>query len=144
MNAVLTSTPPRTQAAILRRVLSEKHPKLALGAIASNFDLTMDQLSAVLRRYGYPDTTIMRRHATELELEADEVAAGGPHVIEPDPADLAAALHDVPDGPSKPVLIRVQVADLHTDPHNLRENVDDVEDLADSIKEVGQIGRAHV
>jgi ParB family chromosome partitioning protein len=141
MNAVLTSTPPRTQAAILRRVIAEKHPKFALGDIAHRFGLTMDDLQAVLRRYGYPDATIMRRHATQLELEAEEVAVGGPHVAEPDPTDIAAAdattLDETTVGPSKPVLIRVQVADLHTDPNNLRDDLDDIGDLADSIKEVG-------
>lgn len=141
MNAVLTSTPPRTQAGILRRVIAEKHPKLALGNIASTYDLTMDQLQAVLRRYGYPDVTLMRRHATELELEADELSAGGPHVADPAPEDLAAAdvaaIGATADGTSRPIMIRVKVTDLHTDPENLRDELPDIEDLADSIKEVG-------
>jgi ParB family chromosome partitioning protein len=141
MNAVLTSTPPRVQAAILRRVIAEKYPKLALGNIASHFDLTMDQLQAILRRYGYPDATLMRRHATELELEADELSAGGPHVPEPAVEDVAAAA-DAPigataDGTSRPIMIRVKVADLLTDPDNLRDELPDIEDLADSIKEAG-------
>lgn len=136
MNAVLTSTPPGTQAAILRRVLGEKHPKIALGNIASTYDLTMIELQALLRRYGYPNTTVMRRHATELELEATELAAGGPHVPDPDPADLATTSTTAPEQ-TKPTLIRVPVADLQTDPNNLRDDLPDIEDLADSIKEVG-------
>lgn len=138
MNAVLTSTPPRTQAAILRRVIAEKHPKFALGDIAHHFDLTMDQLQAILRRYGYPDAAVMRRHAADLELEADELATGGPRVHEPTPADLDAAESIANDQqPTRPRLITVAVADLHTDAGNLRDELPDIEDLADSIKEMG-------
>jgi ParB family transcriptional regulator, chromosome partitioning protein len=146
MNAVLTTTPPRVQAGILRRVIAEKHPKFALGDIAHHYDLTMDQLQAILRRYGYPDTTLMRRNASELELEAEEIAAGGPHLDEPADDDLEAAARAAQEPPTteeadhahtRPRLITVKVADLHTDPNNLRDNLPDIEDLADSIKEAG-------
>ena len=74
MNAVLTATPPGTQVAILQAVLAEKHPKLAFGAIASRFGLTMIDLQAILRRYGYPDADKMTRASQELSLEAQERA----------------------------------------------------------------------
>lgn len=126
MNAVLTSTPPRTQAAILRAVINEKHPKIALGSIASHFGLTMVDLQAVLRRYGYPDKTLMTREASELELEAREISETEDHVDEASDAGDAGA-H----------LVNIPVAQLHTDPNNPREHLEDIEDLADSILSVG-------
>lgn len=127
MNAVLTSTPPRTQAAILRRVIAEKHPKFALGDIAHHFGLTMHDLQAVLHRYGYPDKAVMAREAAELELEAQEAAA-------------AAHVDQVSDAGDTGVhLVNVRVSDLHADPDNPREHLDDIEELADSIRSMGLI-----
>lgn len=123
MNAVLTSTPPRTQAAILRQVLAEKHPKFALGDIAHRFGLTMDQLQAILRRYGYPDPARMTKEAVELELEAQDRAAADP--VADDAGDVAT------------IFTRVPVNQLLSDPDNPREHLENIEELADSILSVG-------
>ena len=125
MNAVLTSTPPRTQATILRRVIAEKHPKFALGTIAANFGLTMVDLQAILRRYGYPDHAQMARAAADLEAEADHRA-------------LESAVEEISDAGDIGVhLVNVRVGDLHSDPDNPREHLDDIEELADSIRSIG-------
>lgn len=122
MNAVLTATPPGTQAAILQAVLAEKHPKLAFGAIASRFGLTMVDLQAVLRRYGYPDIDKMTRASQELVIEAQERTA---LEADDDAGDVATVLASVP------------VDRLLSDPENLRDHLEDIEDLADSILSVG-------
>jgi ParB family transcriptional regulator, chromosome partitioning protein len=123
--SVLTATPPGTQAAILRAVLAEKYPKLALGAIASRFNLTLADLQQVLREHGYPEPALMDRAAAELTARAaNEVRyeeldhAGG------DQADHTA-------------LITVHTADLRNDPNNIREELLDIDELADSIRENG-------
>lgn len=126
MNAVLTSTPPGTQAAILRRVLGERHPKFALGDIAYSFDLTLGELQTIITRYGYPDTTRMRAAVEQLELEVRETAAAQ---VQPD------AIADA--GDIGVTLTNVRVVDLHTDPDNPREHLDGIEELADTIKSVG-------
>lgn len=124
MNAVLTSTPPRTQAALLRRVIAEKHPKFALGDIAHHFGLTMTDLQAILHRYGYPDVVRMTKEAAELELEAQELANAA-EPVESDAGDVGVHL------------VNVRVADIHTDPNNPREHLDDIEELADTIRSMG-------
>jgi ParB family chromosome partitioning protein len=126
MNAVLTSTPPRTQAAILRSVIAEKHPKFALGDIAHHYGLTMTDLQTLLRRYSYPDKVLMTRAAAELDLEAQELAAA--HADDEPTSDA---------GDVGAILINVRVADLQSDPDNPREHLDDIEDLADSIRSIG-------
>lgn len=125
MNAVLTSTPPRTQAAILRRVLAERHPKFALGDIAHHFGLTMTDLQTMLRRYGYPDTTRMTQEAAQLELEAQERATADQVTPESDAGDAGATLRRVP------------CHQLLADPDNPREHLEDIDELADSIRSVG-------
>lgn len=147
MSAVLEVTPAGTQAAMIYAVLDSAHPRIALPTIASNFKVTLADLQAILNRHGYPDTTRMRNAATALRGEAIEEA---------DSEDTSpVAVVAPPD--DKPRMTRVRVDDLHPDPDNLREHVhgvpvdrdlddanssrdmvvDDIEQLADSIREVG-------
>lgn len=134
MSPVLTNTPKRTQAAIVRRVLGEAHPKIAMGTIASNFGLTMIDLQTILRAHGYPD-----RHQLEISVAGLERATEG--IADPDvptrgtPPPISKAAPAPPAARSE--LRTVAVADLHADPDNPRDNLPDIEDLADSIKEQG-------
>lgn len=147
MRPVLEVTPPGTQAAMIAAVLGQKHPQLALPTIASNFKVTLADLQTILNKHGYPDTERMRRAAADLRAWAVEAA---------DRADTDEALtvvaKDAVSPASAPRLVKVAVSDLHADPNNLREHVDapvptaehdnngaagDIEQLADSIKEVG-------
>lgn len=140
MNAVLEVTPAGTQAAMLHAVVEAKHPRMALPTIASNFKVTLADLQTILNRHGYPDNDQMRRAETSLRGQAVEEAD------QSDSADLST----VPDAAAvagPPRMIRIAVADLVADPENLREHVDgvrrgdddvdDIEQLAESIKEVG-------
>lgn len=145
MSQVLEVTPPGTQAAMLQAVIGQKHQRMALPTIASNFKVTLADLQAVLNAHGYPDNERMAREATALRGRAVEEA---------DRAETDEHLSAVPDAPTAgpPRLVKVAVDDLHADPNNLREHVDapiptdeqsnnaasgDIEQLADSIKEVG-------
>lgn len=143
---IVENTPPGTQAAMIAAVLNADHPKLALPTIAANFSVTLRDLQTILQRAGYPDPARMRIAAATLRSQAF-VTAGR--------ADIAAALAD--QTPTEPRYIRVPVDQLHADPDNLREHVhgvastderkdgqglrdmpvDDIEQLADSIREVG-------
>lgn len=148
MSQVLEVTPAGTQAAMLQAVLGQKHQRMALPTIASNFKVTLADLQTVLKAHGYPDNDVMARAAVALRAEAVEDA---------DRAETDAALTVVPDDAkaATPRLVRVTVDELVPDPENLREHVtgvrardvdsgngdtaaqDDVEQLADSIREVG-------
>lgn len=141
MNAVLEATPAGTQAAMIHAVLDQKHQRLALPTIASNFKVTLADLQTVLNAHGYPDNDLMRHAATALRgqavEDADRADTTDPTSI-PDTTTTAA-------GP--PRMVRVTVQELVPDPDNLREHVngvhrgddtdDDIEQLADSIREVG-------
>lgn len=131
MTSVLERIPEHVKAGLLDRVLQAQHPKLALPTIASNAHMTLTDLQVVLNRYGYPDRVRMAKARDELILRAE--------AVEQTPAAAAADVDqaDVPDPAER--LAQVPVADLQSDPDNPREKIldTDVEELADSIAEVG-------
>jgi hypothetical protein len=145
VSGVLATTPPRTQAAILHAVLGQKYPKLALPTIAGNFKMTLADLKVIIDHHGYPRTSAMQAAAIELEQQARPTTpvfsdVDGPaateqlqHAGEDEAAQAAAAEQETADG----YLVRVPVHKLHADPDNVREVLDDIEDLAASIKESG-------
>lgn len=118
---VLETIPGETQEKLLRLVVSHPHPKLALGSIAANHQLTMDQLRTILNHHGYPDTDRMRRAIEQLATAAAAPAD--------DPAEAVVA--------QRPGMRRVKVTDLHADADNLRGDVGDITELAESIVAVG-------
>lgn len=124
MSGVLTTTPARTQAAIIRAVLAQKYPKLALPTIAANFKLQLVDLQAILNHHGYPET--VRLHAAAAALEAGATAPARPVTDQADDEE-----------PVDGYLIRVPLEQLHADPDNVREHLDDIDDLAASIQEAG-------
>lgn len=128
--AVTTRTPVEVQAAIVREVLAEAHPKLALGNIAHRHRMTMDDLQTILRHAGYPDRDAMTREVSRLEARAQADAAGIPAA---EPGQMPALLTS-PRG-----LCEVPVGQLHADPDNIRDRLggDDLEELAESIAELG-------
>ncbi|GAB3853748.1 hypothetical protein GCM10028801_06910 [Nocardioides maradonensis] len=139
MTSILETTPLGTQAAAIEAVATAHFPKMAIPTIAHNYDLSIDQLQTILKSAGYPDTARMKGHVQKLLTQAAaEVTA--PTASPADRAEDGAAAG----------LQRVKVADLHADPDNLREHVhaqspdsvgshtiDDIEQLADSIRELG-------
>lgn len=135
MNA-LTTTPPATRAIIIRAVIAEPHPKLALGNIAHRFHLTLEQLQAMLRDAGYPDTDRMARRAVALEHQATNGAAGSAETVTTGPETATPTGH-TDTAPDDGVLTKVPLRDLHPDPDNPREHLDDIDELADSIQEIG-------
>lgn len=119
---VLDTVPAGAQAKILKAILAAQHPRLALGTIALNHNLTIDELQTIARHHGYPDRDIMARAVRDL-LE--------PHPAQP-ATETPAAVVDAPTG-----LLNVHVKDLHGDPNNIRDNIGDITELADSIVAVG-------
>lgn len=120
---VLETIPVETQEKLLRLTVSHPHPKLTLGSIAANHQLTMDQLRTILNHHGYPDTAKMRRSIEQLAI-----AAAAPT---DDQADTTVVAQP------RPGMRRVNVTDLHADADNLRGDVGDITELAESIVAVG-------
>ncbi|MBD3784603.1 MAG: ParB/RepB/Spo0J family partition protein [Micrococcales bacterium] len=77
------------------------------------------QASEVARQHGYPDHDAMRRSLEQLRAAAEER-----------PAEAAEAM-------AGRTLLAVAVADLHPDPDNPREDLGDVDELAESIRQTG-------
>lgn len=81
--------------------------------------LAYNQTADLARTHGYPDLAVMRASLEQLKAAAAE-----------EPAEAAAAM-------TGRALRTVKVADLHPDPQNPREDVGDVEELAESIRQSG-------
>ncbi|XBB66846.1 ParB/RepB/Spo0J family partition protein [Nocardioides sp. WV_118_6] len=140
MAGVLERIPEAAQAGLIDRLLASPHPRLALPTIASNAHMTLDDLRALLAHHGYPDR--QRLAAARDRLLQNAGAA------EPEYADLGALTIDelasaapVDELSTTAVgrLAQVPVVDLHPDPDNPRDKIldTDVEELADSIAEIG-------
>lgn len=133
MSGVLETTPARTQAAILRSVLAEKHPRLALGAIASRYHLSMADLRVIIEHHGYPRSAAMQSAVIMLE-QPSTVAPKPAQELPPPPDD-----DNSDEPPTEDLYVRVPIGQIQADPNNLREELEDIEDLAESIKEIGLI-----
>lgn len=130
MSPVATTTPPGTVAAILEAVVRMRHA-YELPNIAINYRLTLEELQTLLAGYGYPDKAAMAHRRGEILRDLNH---GGETT--PAPAPDAPASAD-PDTPAAGRLTTIDVTRLHPDPTNPRDTLTDIEDLADSIKEVG-------
>jgi ParB family chromosome partitioning protein len=145
MSSVLERVEARVQAGLIDRVLASQHPRHAIPTIAANAHMTLVDLQALLRHHGYPDTA--RLTAARDRLLADAAAAEQPDDSEVEYADLRTVSDDelaaaeAPAAAPAPAqrLVEVPIADLHPDPDNPREKIldTDVEELADSIAEIG-------
>lgn len=107
---------------VLTAVVNAEHPRTALPTIASNNQLTLEQVRAVITQHGWPDTAAMSAACESLR---DARAARGkpPETV----------LTDAEPGQ----LVRIRVSQLVPDPANVRENIGDVSDLVASIREIG-------
>lgn len=52
---------------VLRALGAAAHPKEAIGLVASNHKLTVEDVRSLVAQHGYPDPKEMRRHAFELD-----------------------------------------------------------------------------
>lgn len=141
MTSVLDRIDERVQALLIERVLATTHPKLALPTIAHNAHMTLADLQTVLNRHGYPDRN--RLAAAREQLLAHAAAEESAEVEYVDLSTLTDEEIDAIEAPApRPAgerLASVRVTDLRPDPENPREKIldTDVEELADSIAEVG-------
>jgi ParB family chromosome partitioning protein len=129
--SVLTAIPADVQASIVSAILNAAHPRIALPDIAHNHKLTLEELQTLARHHGYPDRSALVRSLRKLE----QAAAAYATVRDDDQANDEADGGDVTASGQK--LLRVPLNQLHPDPNNVRENLGDLEDLAESIVAVG-------
>lgn len=123
-----TSAPERiisrqVKIAVLRAAARATHPTTALPTIASHHSLTIEEAKAIVHAHGWPKPHSML-HAADL-LEARDTAAQAP-----------AAAPDDSTGPTRK-LVTVRTELLHPDPDNIRDDLGDITELADSIAAVG-------
>lgn len=114
-------TPASVKAAVLRAAARTTYGTTALPTIAHNHQLTLDDVKTIVEKHGWPRKESMLRAAEILERRQAE------QVLE---ADLEQ--HD-------DVLVQVPVGKVHPDPNNVREQLGDLTELADSIVQVGLI-----
>lgn len=146
----MTALPPEVRAELLEAVLAEKFPKMALGAIAARFSVTMATMQPVLQQAGYPDPAKMRKAVTALraEVAAAEVDRAASYdapspSLATVPGPIAVRAGDDPRSPDPEGgrLLVVRVDQLRADPANLRPplNPDDpgIVELAETIAEAG-------
>src|SRR4051794_23838995 len=82
--------PPGTQAAILRAVVHEKHPKMMLGQIAQPSGAPHETARHVTAHHASPDNAKRRTAAAALELEDQGQMSPRPAVNPFDPDQTAA------------------------------------------------------
>lgn len=101
----ITAAPTVDRALILAAVIRSNYPRMALPTIASNNDLTLPQLQALLKEHGYPDKARMRQEWKRL------VAAGD----NPDTAAEATTVAPAASEKRDPYVTALPVADLFAD-----------------------------
>lgn len=106
-------------AAILAAVTEARFPKLALPTIASNHQLTMSELQALLQRHGYPDLARMRRRRAEL-LDPD-VLETPPDAPQPPQVETQRQASPAPAVPGEPYIAALPVDGLFVDPAYQRD-----------------------
>lgn len=150
--------PPGTKAAILRAVISERHPRNAIPAIAHRFGVLVADVKHVIDAAGYPDNAKMRAEASDLEQQEAADSArlfqepaqpaeeklgddSGSSTYDGPRTDVEPHEHAAASGDELGELVRLRLADVHPDPDNLRDlpSVDDpdIVELADSMTELG-------
>lgn len=97
-------------------------PHIALPEIAHRHKTTLEVVKAVVYAHGWPKAASMTRAADILARNESTAAAAAP----------AEVL--VPEGE---VLEHLPLDQLHPDPHNVRDDLGDLTELAKSIKDVG-------
>lgn len=123
--SVLDTVPAGAQARILRAILNASHPRLALPTIASNHHLSIVELQTIAGKHGYPDQAAMRRAVARLEG------------AETSPADDTESANEDAFPEASQRLLRIPLTQLHADPNNVRENLGNIDELAESITQVG-------
>lgn len=105
-----------------RRILEMLALPKSLGTIAQQTALPFRSVETVAARYGYPNVEAIRAALAAMSAEDAVVSAGG------ESSGTSAGGRE---------LRTVPVADLHPDPDNPREDLGDVDELAESIKATG-------
>lgn len=101
-------------AEILKAVIDAQYPKIALPTIASNRDMTMAELQALLQRHGYPDKAKMRKAWAALLTEGDKLQ---PDADSPPVDDVVPT----PEARKDPYVTALPVSDLFADPAYQRD-----------------------
>lgn len=111
-----------------RRVLQLLVSQLSPAQVTGRTGLSLRAVEEIATTHGYPNRVDLEK-ALELMAAEDSfleaVASGSALVSEPPPSAAGKQLRSVP------------VVDLHPDPDNPRDDLGDVEELADSIRSAG-------
>ncbi len=114
-------------------------PRVALGQTAQKFNMPAARIRDLVQKYGWPNPGSMARAAVVLERKLQD-----PLTVVPEPEAAprpgpAAAPPPSPEEPPAftPRIEMLRLADLIPNPSNVPGRVDDIDDLAASIREVG-------
>lgn len=121
--SAVATTPPTTKAAMIRAVLAEQHMRFVIAPVADRFHVRLDDLQHILHQAGYPDRDAMKACVARLEASGTD-----------EPMTSTAAAAGTAGGRT---LVELEVAKVNPDPDNPRENLTGIDELADSIVEVG-------
>lgn len=105
---------------ILAAIVNAERPRLAMPTVASNNQLTMDQVSSIVTQHGWPDVDTMKESLAKLRGIAEARDAGPQAAID-----------------ESGQLVRIKISQLVPDPNNVREHIGDISDLVASIREIG-------
>lgn len=115
---------------VLRSLVATSHPEHALGAIAGNNDLTIDDAKALVSAYGFPDHKEMRRYIFELDRPGSPSPAPSAPRVQPCPA----IPHPSPDDRTGGLLQDAEQSTKHRTLRLARQIRRLVAELADLVK----------
>lgn len=118
-----------TIAGFLSDLANALHPRVEFTELCTKHDLTTNVGRILANRGGFPDKRRLQR--------ASEEAANRAQLHRDLPPTFADKPVEKPAEVAKTVLITVPVTSLQGDPDNLREHLNGIDELAESIKSVG-------
>lgn len=144
----IDNLPAGTVAAIFESLAASRWPRQDKPAIASRYGLTIADLQTLLQRHGVEDLDAGRLLQKARDLRAEEqqpVVDRGEHEVVLAGIDDDDVSRETTDPGTRQRLVRLRVDQLRADPNNPREHLahetteggNDLDELADSIRESG-------
>lgn len=127
---------------LLHDLADRTDPRTEIQFTAARFNMPAARIKEIVASYGWPHPQSMARAATVLEQKQtsrDTARVAGDLIPVQPRASISDPLVPVPPAQAGPDYRTLRLADLHPHPSNPKGRVDDVEDLAASIKQAGQM-----
>lgn len=126
-----------TVAAFLNDLAAAQYPRMVFNEICDKYELSTNAGLVLANRNGYPDRRRLQRAADEAtnraRIAAPKIVDHTPVVDRPHPPAPHVDAQEV----EAERLLEVPLTRIAADPHNVRKELTEIQELADSIRETG-------